>query len=92
MEFFEKLGEAITAKGQETADKAKKLAEIAGLKSRISTCEEVIRNNYLEIGRLFVEQYGGEEEAPFEKQRRAINNAQLAVKELEAQIRKLKGL
>lgn len=91
MEFLEKLGAAITAKGQEAADKAKKLAEIASLKSQISTCEEVIRNNYLEIGRLFVEQYGGEE-APFEKQRRAINNAQLGVKELEAKIRKLKGL
>ncbi len=92
MEFFEKLGETITTKGKEATDKAKQMAEIASLKSQISTCEEVIKKNYMEIGRLFMEQYKDAEDAPFEKQRTAIVNAQAGVEDLQKKIRDLKGL
>ena len=92
MEFFEKLGDTISSKGKEVADKAKDTAEILSLRSQISTCEEVIKKNYLEIGRLFSEQYGKEPEAPFEKQCKAISNARVGVKELQAKIDQLKGL
>lgn len=92
MDFFEKIGDTITTKGKEVSDKAKELAEIANLKSQISTCEEVIKKNYLEIGRLFMEQYKDAEDAPFEKQRKAILNAQAGVEDLQRQIREIKGL
>lgn len=92
MEFFEKLGDTIFAKGKEVADKAKDTAEILSLKSQISTCEEVIKKNYLEIGRLFYEQYGENPDAPFKKQRNAIKNARVGVSELQAKIDQLKGL
>ena len=39
MDFFEKLGDTISAKGKEVADKAKDQAEILSLKGQISTCE-----------------------------------------------------
>lgn len=92
MEFFEKLGDSISTKGKVVADKAKDKAEILSLKSQISTCEEVIKKNYLEIGRLFYEQYGDDKDAPFEKQRSAIKNARIGVKELQAKIDYMKGL
>lgn len=92
MDFLEKLGETITTKGKEAADKAKDMAEIASLKSQIATCEEVIKKNYTEIGRLFMEQYQDAEDAPFEKQRTAIRNAQAGVEELQKKIRRIKGL
>lgn len=92
MDFLEKLGETITTKGREAADKAKDMAEIASLKSQIATCEEVIKKNYMEIGRLFMEQYKDAEDAPFEKQRTAIVNAQAGVEDLQKKIRKIKGL
>ena len=92
MDFFEKLGETISAKGKEVADKAKDTAEILRLRSQISTCEEVIKKNYLEIGKLFFEQYGQETEAPFEKQCTAIRNAQYGIKELQEKIDEIKGL
>lgn len=92
MDFFEKLGDTITTKGKEVADKAKNQAEILSLKSQIATCEEVIKKNYLEIGRLFYEQYGADADAPFEKQRKAIKNARIGVNELQAKIDQLKGL
>lgn len=92
MDFFEKLGDTITAMSKEVTDKAKDIAEIASLKSQIATCEEVIKKNYLEIGRLFAEQYGDDENAPFEKQRAAIRNAQTGVEDLQARIKEIKGL
>ncbi len=92
MDFLEKLGDTITAKGREAADKAKEMAEIASLKSQIAACEEVIKKNYAEIGRLFMEQYKDAEDAPFEKQRTAIVNAQAGVEDLQKKIRKIKGL
>ena len=50
------------------ADKAKELAAIANLKSQISTCEEVMKKNYLEIGKIYFQQYSDMPEPPFEKQ------------------------
>lgn len=57
MDFIEMVGDTIAGTGKEVADKAKKLAEIAKLKSRVSTCEEVIRQNYQEIGKRYYENY-----------------------------------
>ncbi len=92
MDFFEKLGDTIQTKGKEAADKAKELADIAALKSQINTCEEVIKKNYMEIGKMYYEQYGNMPEEPFAKQCRAIMNAQNGVEELQQKIREIKGL
>lgn len=92
MDFIEKIGDTITAKGKEVADKAKDAAEILNLRGQISTCEEVIKKNYLEIGKLFYEQFGEDPDAPFEKQRNAIKNARIGAKELQDKIDGLKGL
>lgn len=92
MDFFEKLGDTISTKGKEVADKARDTADILSLKGQISTCEEVIKKNYMEIGKLFYEQYGEDSDAPFVKQRTAIKNARVGVRELQAKIDRLKGL
>ena len=92
MDIIEKIGDTITAKGREAADKAKELAEIAGLKSQISTCEEVLKKNYLEIGKIYYEQYGDMPEEPFEKQCRSIRNARNGIEDLQKKVNELKGL
>lgn len=92
MDFLNKVTETLSNTGREAADKAKELAEIASLKGQISTCEEVIKKNYLEIGRLFMEDYKDVEDAPYEKQRMAILNARKGIAELQKQIRDIKGL
>ncbi len=84
MEFFEKVGETITAKGKDVADKAKDFAEIASLRSQISTCEEVMKKNYLEIGKLYYEQFKEAEYNDFVEQCTAITNAKNGVEALEA--------
>lgn len=92
MDFFEKVGETITSKGMEVADKAKEVAEIANLRSQISTCEEVIKKNYLEIGKLYYEKYKDAEYNDFAEQCTAVDNARNGVKALEEKIREIKGI
>ena len=92
MDFLEKIGDTISAKGKEAADKAKELAEIANLRSQIATCEEVIKKNYMEIGKLYYELYGDMSEENFAKQCRAISNARRGVDELQQRINEIKGL
>lgn len=92
MDFLEKIGDTISAKGKEAADKAKEMAEIAGLKGQISTCEDIIKKNYMEIGRLYYEQYGDMPEELFEKSCKAIKHAKNGVEELQAKIKEVKGI
>ncbi len=92
MDFLEKIGETISIKGKEAADKAKELAEIANLKSQVSTCEEIIKKNYMEIGKLYYEYYGDMPEEPFAKQCRAIRNAKNGVEDLQKKIKDIKGV
>lgn len=57
MDFIEKVSGVVTAKSQAAAEKAKEMAEIAKLKSKIASCEEVIKKSYAEIGRIVYEEY-----------------------------------
>lgn len=92
MDFLEKLGDTITTKGKEAVDKANEVGEIINLKSQISTCEEVIRKKYMEIGKIYFEQYGDMPEEPFEKQCRAIHNAKNGIADLQEKIKAVKGV
>jgi len=92
MDFLGKVGDTISAKGKIAMDKAKILAEIAGLRGQIATCEEVIKKNYMEIGKLYFEEYSDVPEAPFEKQCEAIRNARKGTEELKLKIEQLKKM
>lgn len=92
MDFFEKVGETITTKGKEVGDKAKDVAEIVSLKNQIKVCEDVIRKNYMEIGKKYYEANKDSLDAEYERQCTAIKNAENGVKELEEKIRKIKGI
>lgn len=92
MDILEKIGDTLSGMGREAADKAKELAEIANLKSQISTCEEVIKKNYMEIGKLYYELHGEAPDEDFEKSCRAIKNAKYGVEDLQKKIKEVKGL
>ena len=92
MDIIEKIGDTISVKGKEAAEKAKEMAEIAKLKSQIATCEEVIKKKYMEIGKLYYEQYGDIPEEPFAKACRSIKNAQEGVVDLQNKIKEIKGV
>ncbi|MDE7018673.1 MAG: hypothetical protein K2P65_14090 [Lachnospiraceae bacterium] len=90
--IMSRIGETISTKGKEMTDKAKDLAEIANLKSQINTCEDVVKRNYMEIGRRYYELHAMEPESDYEEQCIAIGNAQNCIKELEEKIREIKGI
>ncbi len=92
MDFLDELGETITTKGREVADKAKDMAEIVNLKSQIRTCEEVIKKNYIELGKVYYEQHSLTPEEEYEEACSAITNAQNAIVDLEAKIKEIKGI
>ena len=92
MDILEKIGDTISEKGKEAADKAKELAEIASLKRQIAACEDVIKKNYLEIGKRYYELYGDMAEEDFAKQCNAVKNARNGVEDLQQKIDKIKGL
>mgnify|MGYP001035905948 FL=1 len=90
--FVSKIGETLSVKGKEVTDKARSLAEIASLKSQINACEEVVKKNYMEIGRRYYELHGTMPEDEYDEQCRAITNAQGGIAELEGKIKEIKGI
>lgn len=92
MDLFEAIGDTLAAKGREATDKAKELADIINMKGQIKTCEDIVKKNYMEIGKIYYEQYGDMPEEPFEKQCRAITNAKRGVEDLQEKIAELKGM
>lgn len=91
MNFWENIGETITTKGKEVADKAKNLTDIASLKGQIATCESTIQKNYKDIGREYFESHKNDEESEYEAQFFAIKNAMTAIEELKKKINEIKG-
>ena len=90
MDIFEKWGAAVKEKSKQAAVKAKEVAGIAQLKLQMSTQEELIKKNYLEIGKLYYELYADMEEEAFRKACSEINNARKEIEMLEKQIELLK--
>ena len=99
---MDKMSDVIASKGRDaaelvvdtarkTAEKAKDIAEIAALKNRIAICEDVKKKNFMEIGRIYYEQYGEAGETRFENQCKAIYNAEKGIEELQKEIENIKG-
>ncbi len=92
MTFFDNLSEMISGKGKEAADAAKKVAEIANLKGKISGIETEIKKNYRKIGEAYYEAYkSAEVTCEFEEYVQAIRDAKKSIDELNFKLNELKG-
>lgn len=92
MEFFENLSELISGKGKEAAEAAKKMAEIANIKGKISGVETEIKKNYRKIGEAYYEAYkAAEVTCEFEEYVEAIRDAKKKIEELNFKLNELKG-
>ncbi|MDD3369362.1 MAG: hypothetical protein PHP50_10850 [Lachnospiraceae bacterium] len=85
------IGAVLSEKGKQTADKAKELAAVASLKNQINTCNEVLKQNYREIGQKYYEGHDGFEEPEFSEQFDAVRNAKKTIEELEQKIAEIKA-
>lgn len=86
MDVFEKIGESVYTATFKVKNKAKEVADIASLKAQVSTCDEVIRKNYIAIGKAYYEKYKDSEDAEFAKHCTAIKNAETGKKRLLSEI------
>ena len=91
MDIFEKLSATVKQKSQEAAVKAREVAGIAQLKVQVSTQEDIIKKQYMEIGKQYYELYGDMQEAPFDNYCSSIKKAQDQIEELQKQIDLLKN-
>lgn len=92
MAFFDNLSEVISGKGKEAKEAAKKVAEIANLKGKISGMETEIKRNYRKIGEAYYEAYkSAEVSCEFEEYVQAIRDAKKSIEELNFKLNELKG-
>ena len=92
MAFFDKLGETLSNKSKEVAQKAKDFTEINSLNGQISSQEELIRNTYLQIGKAYFDSHKGDASDPFHQQINVILGAEQKISELRESIRLIKGI
>lgn len=92
MAFFGKIGETISKGSADVAKKTRDFAEISSLNSQISSQEDIIRNTYVEIGRLYFETHKGEAEEVYAEQFGKIFDAMAAIEERRQRIRAIKGI
>jgi ribosomal protein L40E len=92
MAFFDKLGETLSNKSKEVAQKAKDFSEINSLNGQISSQEELIKNTYFQIGKAYYERHKNEEGDPFAQQLKVVSGAEQKIAELRESIRLIKGV
>ncbi len=90
MEFFEKLGDTIVNVGKDVTQKAKDVSGIAKLKLDIKSKEDFIKEQYIELGKVYYEMHkdeAAEDQARFDQ----ITEALEEIERMKVQILELKG-
>ena len=86
MDVIEKIGESVYMAGIQVKNKAKEVVDIAILKAQVTTCDEVIRKNYIALGKLYYEKNKDNPNAEHIKHITAIKNAESGKKRLLGEI------
>ena len=92
MAFFDNLGKKMSQAGQAAAAKVKEVAEVAKLTSAIVDEEKKIEENYLVLGKLYVQAYGDTAEGEFAEKIALIRESEAKIVEYREQIRRAKGI
>ncbi|MEY8391029.1 zinc ribbon domain-containing protein [Lachnospiraceae bacterium] len=90
MDFFNKLGDAISGIGKDVSQNVADLTGIARLNMDIRKREDFVKKQYTEIGRQYYDLHKGEEE-PFFEEINLITEALQEIEQLKVQIADLKG-
>ena len=92
MAFFDKSWETITTKSKDIASKAKEIAEVSSLNGQISACENRIQQEYLEIGKVYYENYKDTPEELFGESVQNITDSLNGIKQLKESIQSIKHI
>lgn len=92
MAFFDKLSETITTRGKDVANKAKEIAEVTSLNSKISAQEDLISKYFKEIGRFMYEHREKQCDNGLEERFHLVDAAYEEIDRLKKEIRRIKGI
>ena len=90
MAFFEKIGDTIVNVSKDVTQKAKDVSGIAKLKLDIKSKEDFIKEQYIELGKVYYEMHKDdavEDQARFDQIKEALEE----IEKMKAQILELKG-
>lgn len=90
MDFFEKLGDTIVNVGKDVTQKAKDVSGIAKLKLDIKSKEEFIKEQYIELGKVYYEMHR-DDAAEGQDRFDLIKEALEEIERMKVQILELKG-
>lgn len=91
MTFFDKLGETITIKGKDIAKKAKDVADIATLKTQISSQQDIINRLYIVLGKAYYNENKNAPSSEFEENFKTLSKALDKIEQLKNDIQIIKG-
>ena len=89
MDVFEKIGDTIVQVGKDVTQKAKDVSGIAKLKLDIRSKEELVKEQYMEIGKIYYKRNKGKE-VPEQTQFDRIGEAMVEIERMKLQILELK--
>lgn len=91
MDFFNKVSNTITSKSKDVAKKAKEIADVASLNSKINVQQDTITKTYADIGRYMYNNLINNTDEELAQLYTVINTATDEVNRLKKEIDEIKG-
>ncbi len=91
MTFFDKLGETITNKSKDIARKAKDVADVATLKSQISSQQDIVNRAYIVLGKTYYNENKNNPPEEFEDTFKSLSKALEKIEQLKNDIQIIRG-
>ncbi|MFT9056522.1 MAG: zinc ribbon domain-containing protein [Ethanoligenens sp.] len=92
MSFFDEIGNTLSAKSKDVAQKAKDFAEVTKLSSQISHAEEAIQRIYTQIGHQYFERFAEKDDSVFVNEIRQIRQNLTDIASIQKQIKLIRGV
>lgn len=92
MELFEKIGDKISSKSKDVAKKAKEMADLAKLNSRVHDYEEMARGLEQQVGRLYFKENRNNPAPEYMELFQQLINAYGAMERCKEEIQSIKKL
>ena len=91
MDFFDKMGEAISSAGLHISNKAKDLADTTKLYNQVRHYEDLIQKTYLALGKAYYEEHKNQPDDIHATKIQSILDGEVKIRELRDEIQRIKG-
>ncbi|MBO5069291.1 MAG: zinc ribbon domain-containing protein [Roseburia sp.] len=91
MDFFDKLGEALTEAGRDVSQKAKDVSEIAKLKMDIKSKEDYVQKQYVTLGTNYYNNHKDDENSEDAEMFYLIGEALAEIARMKEEVLRIQG-